>query len=82
MRPATLDVSVGQEVAGWVALAVGYADMIARTADDLAGMRAAMASRAVIDQAKGILDGMAQRSPKSRPSPNCPGPRRTEHQAA
>ena len=46
---------MGQEVAAWVALAVGNADMIARTADDLAGMRAAMASRAVIEQAKGIL---------------------------
>ena len=44
-----------QEVAAWVALAVGNADMIARTADDLAGMREAMASRAVIEQAKGIL---------------------------
>jgi AmiR/NasT family two-component response regulator len=46
---------VGQEVAAWVALAVGNADMVARTVDDLAGMRAAMASRAVIEQAKGIL---------------------------
>ena len=49
------DVAVGQEVAAWVALAVGNADMIARSVDDLAGMRAAMASRAVIEQAKGIL---------------------------
>jgi GAF domain-containing protein len=49
------DVAVGQEVAAWVALAVGNADMIARTAADLAGMQAAMASRAVIEQAKGIL---------------------------
>ena len=49
------DVAVGQEVAAWVALAVGNADMIARTVEELAGMRAAMASRAVIDQAKGIL---------------------------
>jgi len=49
------DIAVGQEVAAWVALAVGNADMIARTADDLAGMREAMASRAVIEQAKGIL---------------------------
>lgn len=49
------DVAVGQEVAAWVALAVGNADMMARTVDDLAGMRAAMASRAVIEQAKGIL---------------------------
>lgn len=49
------DVTIGQEVAAWVALAVGNADMIARTVDELASMRAAMASRAVIEQAKGIL---------------------------
>lgn len=49
------DVAVGQEVAAWVALAVGNADMVARTVEDLAGMQAAMASRAVIEQAKGIL---------------------------
>ncbi|MET0863406.1 MAG: GAF and ANTAR domain-containing protein [Nakamurella sp.] len=49
------DVAIGQEVAAWVALAVGKADMIARTIDELAGMRAAMKSRAVIEQAKGIL---------------------------
>ena len=47
------DIAVGQEVAAWVALAVGNADMIARTAADLGGRRAAMASRAVIEQAKG-----------------------------
>jgi len=49
------DVAVGQEVAAWVALAVGNADMVARTVDELADMRAAMASRAVIERAKGIL---------------------------
>lgn len=49
------DVAVGEEVAAWVALAVGNADMSARTMEDLAGMRAAMAARGVIDQAKGIL---------------------------
>jgi len=49
------DVAVGQEVAAWVALAVGNADMVARTVEELADMRAAMASRAVIEQAKGIL---------------------------
>ena len=49
------DVAVGQEVAAWVALAVGNADLMARTVDELAGMRAAMESRAVIEQAKGIL---------------------------
>ena len=31
------------------------ADMVARTVEGLAGMRAAMSSRAVIEQAKGIL---------------------------
>ena len=50
-----VDVAVGQEVAAWIALAVGKADMITRTVEELAGMRAAMASRAVIEQAKGIL---------------------------
>jgi GAF domain-containing protein len=49
------DIAVGHEVAAWIALAVGKADMITRTVDELAGMRAAMASRAVIEQAKGIL---------------------------
>src|ERR1700712_2469691 len=49
------DFAVGQEVAAWVALAVGNAHMVARTVDDLAGMRAAMASQAVIERAKGIL---------------------------
>ena len=38
-----------------MALAVGKADMIARTVTELDGMRAAMVSRAVIEQAKGIL---------------------------
>lgn len=49
------DIAVGQEVAAWVALAVGKADMIAQTVDELAGMRAAMVARAAIEQAKGIL---------------------------
>lgn len=49
------DVSLGQEVAGWVAVAVGNAHGAARTAADLADMRAAMVARAVIEQAKGIL---------------------------
>jgi len=49
------DVAVGQEIAAWVALAVGNADMVARSVEDLAGMRMAMASRAVIEQAKGML---------------------------
>jgi len=49
------DVAVGEQVAAVVALAVGNADMIARTERELAGMRAAMVSRAVIEQAKGML---------------------------
>lgn len=49
------DLVLGQDVAGWVAMAVGNADLAARTAEDLAHMRAAMVSRAVIEQAKGIL---------------------------
>jgi GAF domain-containing protein len=48
-------ITVGQEIAAVVALVVGNADMMARTVADLAGMRVAMASRAVIEQAKGIL---------------------------
>lgn len=49
------DVAVGEEVAGWVAIAVGKADLLTRTVEDLAGMRAAMEARGVIEQAKGIL---------------------------
>ncbi|GGM13738.1 transcriptional regulator [Nakamurella endophytica] len=49
------DVEFGQEVASWVALAVGHARLGVQAGQDLAGMRAAMASRAVIEQAKGIL---------------------------
>lgn len=49
------DVELGQEVAAWVALAVGNADLAARSVEDLANMREAMVSRAVIEQAKGML---------------------------
>lgn len=49
------DLVLGQEVAGWIALTVVNAERTARTAQDLADVRAAMASRAVIEQAKGIL---------------------------
>jgi GAF domain-containing protein len=49
------DLEVAEEIASWVALAVGTADQVARTADDLANLRAAMVSRGVIEQAKGIL---------------------------
>ena len=49
------DVALGEEVAAWVALAVSNAEAAARTVQELGHMRAAMASRAVIEQAKGIL---------------------------
>lgn len=49
------DVELGQEVAAWVALAVGNADLAARTVEDLANMRLAMESRSIIEQAKGML---------------------------
>jgi GAF domain-containing protein len=49
------DVALGEEVAAFVAIAVGNAEASARATDDVANMRRAMASRAVIEQAKGIL---------------------------
>jgi GAF domain-containing protein len=49
------DLPLGQEVAGFVAIAVGNAEAAARATDDVDNMRRAMASRAVIEQAKGIL---------------------------
>jgi GAF domain-containing protein len=49
------DVILGEEVAAWVAVAIGRADAVARTSEDLAHLRIAMTSRAVIEQAKGIL---------------------------
>jgi GAF domain-containing protein len=49
------DVPAGEEVAAFVAIAVGNAEATARATDDVANMRRAMASRAVIEQAKGIL---------------------------
>ncbi|WP_420121506.1 ANTAR domain-containing protein [Nakamurella sp.] len=49
------DLVLGQEVAGWIALAVMNAERTTSTAQDLANVRAAMASRGVIEQAKGIL---------------------------
>ena len=59
---ATEPHSLGQEglpaaedVASWVALAVGNAEAAARTVEDLEGLRTAMKSRAVIEQAKGVL---------------------------
>lgn len=49
------DVAMSEEIASWVAFAVGNASAAAVTAEEAAHMRAAMASRAVIEQAKGIL---------------------------
>jgi len=52
---AEADVALGEEVAAFVAIAVGNAEAAARATNDVANMRQAMASRAVIEQAKGIL---------------------------
>jgi GAF domain-containing protein len=49
------DVRLGQEVAAFVAIAVGNADAAARATTDVTNMRQAMVSRSVIEQAKGIL---------------------------
>jgi GAF domain-containing protein len=49
------DVALALDIAGWVALAIGNAEASSRTSEDLAHMTAAMKSRAVIEQAKGIL---------------------------
>jgi GAF domain-containing protein len=49
------DVALAEEVAAFVAIAVGNAEAAARATDDVTNMRRAMASRAVIEQAKGIL---------------------------
>jgi GAF domain-containing protein len=49
------DVTLGEEAAAFVAIAVGNAEGTARATEDVANMRRAMASRAVIEQAKGIL---------------------------
>jgi GAF domain-containing protein len=49
------DIELAQEVAAWVAIAVGNAEAAARTSDDLIQLRIVMLSRALIDQAKGIL---------------------------
>jgi len=49
------DIALGEEVAAFVAIAVGNAEAAARATDDVLNMRRAMASRGVIEQAKGIL---------------------------
>ena len=49
------DVELGEDVASWVALAVGNAEASSMTSQELRDMRNAMVSRAVIEQAKGVL---------------------------
>ena len=49
------DVELAQEVAAWIAVAVGNAEAAARTSDDLTQLRTVMMSRICIEQAKGIL---------------------------
>ncbi|MFL6044824.1 MAG: hypothetical protein ACJ72M_06870 [Propionibacteriaceae bacterium] len=45
---------MAEEVAAWVAAAVGNAEAAARTSDDLNLLRTTMMSRTIIDEAKGI----------------------------
>jgi GAF domain-containing protein len=53
------DIALGEEVASWVALAVANASAVtsaaSSAAEEAAHMRAAMVTRAAIEQAKGIL---------------------------
>jgi len=49
------DVLIAEDVASWVAVAVNTAHAAAATREELAHLRTAMISRAVIEQAKGIL---------------------------
>jgi GAF domain-containing protein len=49
------DIALGQEVASWVALVASNAAGAAATVEELAHLRVAMASRATIEQAKGML---------------------------
>ena len=49
------DIELAQEVAAWIAVAVGNAEAAARTSDGLIQLRNVMLSRALIEQAKGIL---------------------------
>jgi GAF domain-containing protein len=49
------DIELAQEVAAWIAVAVGNAEAAARTGDGLIQLRTVMLSRALIEQAKGIL---------------------------
>ncbi|MFL6045879.1 MAG: ANTAR domain-containing protein [Propionibacteriaceae bacterium] len=49
------DIELAEEVAAWIAIAIGNAEAAARTSEDLNHLRTAMMSRACIEQAKGIL---------------------------
>jgi GAF domain-containing protein len=51
------DCVLAEDVAAWIALAVGNAEAAARTGEELTNLRIAMHSRAVIEQAKGMLMG-------------------------
>ena len=57
-RPQVIDdhdIELAEEVAAWLAIAIGNAEAAARTSEDLTQLRTAMMSRASIEQAKGIL---------------------------
>jgi GAF domain-containing protein len=49
------DQVLAEEVASWIAAAIGNAEAAARTSAELEQLRVAMKSRAVIEQAKGVL---------------------------
>jgi GAF domain-containing protein len=49
------DLALAQDVAAWIALAVERAEATTRTAVDFGHLRTAMLSRAIIEQAKGVL---------------------------
>jgi GAF domain-containing protein len=49
------DLDLAEEIAAWVAVAVGNAEAAARTSEDLTQLRIVMMSRAHIERAKGIL---------------------------
>jgi GAF domain-containing protein len=49
------DRALAEDVASWVALTLGNVDSVARTSEALNNLKIAMKSRAVIEQAKGIL---------------------------
>jgi len=49
------DVTRGEEIADFIAVAVANAEHSTRSAEDAANMRRAMESRATIEQAKGVL---------------------------